>query len=167
MREPLIQDVLSLGLQKLNESIRAGTCEEWKQPNPNFLKRDLFYLHDGFRDANKTSNDLWLYKLDLDIDLLYIKQPVYADLDSGPAAVWRWAHYRQSWSEWVYQEDRNSFRRWGWYVMWDRSRLDAIGIFQNPWEAADEVDPEVLIVKEEEEQRKEEWWRQMEECPTM
>ncbi|KAI1288285.1 hypothetical protein F5Y03DRAFT_404932 [Xylaria venustula] len=159
MSDSLIQNVLSLGLQKVDKIIRTEIYEECEQDRL-LPHESLFYLTDGFRHANKESHGFWLRNTDPNVDLLHIKQPLYADPDSGPADIWRWAHYRESWHNWVYQENRETFRRWG-YVMWDRSRLDAIGIFQNPWKEMDEVDAMLKIDEEEEE-----WWQQMKDMGT-
>lgn len=81
----------------------------------------------------------------------YFHTPFFADPDTGPVDVWRWVHADESWQNWVYQEDRSRLRRWG-YVLWDRARLEAAGIFETLME--DLIRPrEEEILEEQEAER--------------
>ncbi|KAI0426620.1 hypothetical protein F5Y09DRAFT_318433 [Xylaria sp. FL1042] len=162
MDAPYIQHILSLGLKKLYEITRTEPYEDRERvlcsgpaPPPSH-----FFLYEGFWYANERSDDFWLESPDPAKDLPYIKQPFYVDQDSGPADAWRWAHYEESWRNWVYQKNRHSLRKWG-YVMWDRCRLEAIGIFHDPWEETDSDNSEWLLDEEEARRRQAElyaWW---------
>lgn len=135
---PFVQHVLSHGLKKLHQIAGAETYEEryrllyFSHCPP---ATDSF-LHEGLRGANEQNDNIFLDDLTPEDRTLHIKKPFFADPDSGPADVWRWAHQEESWANWVYQENRHGLRQWG-YVMWDRSRLEAVGIFQKPWEDMD------------------------------
>lgn len=126
-----IQNVLSLGLAKLHQVAEAKTYEERHRllssshPPPFTVS----FLHEGLtKNTNELHDDVFL-----DDSLAEVIMPRFADPDSGPAFAWRWAHRGESWVKWVYQQNRHALRQWG-YVMWDQSRLDAIGLFQNPWQ---------------------------------
>ncbi|TGJ83304.1 hypothetical protein E0Z10_g5440 [Xylaria hypoxylon] len=151
---PYIQDVLSLGLERLRQIVRAETYDDRERllcsgysPRPTY-----FFLHRGLQDANERHDDIFLDDLTPEDEVLYIKQPLFADPDSGPADVWRWAHYEESWQNWVYQENRHNLRKWG-YVMWDRLRLEEIGIFQQPWEYTDDSHSRGSLLEQQEAQR--------------
>ncbi|KAI1371051.1 hypothetical protein F4677DRAFT_436620 [Hypoxylon crocopeplum] len=146
---PFIQEVLSLGLEKLHQIVNAETYEErWRLLNsrecPNAT---VSFLHDGLQGANERNDNIFLDDMTPEDEVVHIKQPFFADQDSGPADVWRWAHQEESWANWVYQENRRGLRQWG-YVMWDRSRLNAVGIFQDPWEDTDGSEESLLEEQE-------------------
>ncbi|KAI8948488.1 hypothetical protein F4801DRAFT_556711 [Xylaria longipes] len=131
---PWAQYILSLGLQKLCEISSAETYEEryraldaTKCPSvtPSFL-------HEGFEIASERNNDVFLEDLTPENETLHIKSPFFKDPDPGPLDAWRWAHLEETRSNWVYQEDRKELREWG-YVIWDRVRLEAVGIFDGSW----------------------------------
>lgn len=143
-----------MGLEKLYQIARAETYDDRERlfcsgyrPLPTY-----FFLHDRLWYANEQQHDIFLNELTPEDELLYIRQPFFADVDSGPADAWRWAHYGENRQTWVYQENRRDLREWG-YVMWDRSRLDAIGIFQEPWEDADDTGESFLEKQEAQRQR--------------
>ncbi|KAJ2971411.1 hypothetical protein NUW58_g9426 [Xylaria curta] len=157
---PHVQSVLSLGLEKLYEISRAETYEERYRAlgaenspsyNPNFL-------YDGLQeDANERYNDTAaLADITPENEKLYMKQPFFKDLNPGPKNAWRWGHIEESQSQWVYQQDREELRQWG-YVMWDQSRLDMAGIFQGPWE--DTLTERDLVLEEQESGREHAYMR--------
>ncbi|KND93678.1 hypothetical protein TOPH_01416 [Tolypocladium ophioglossoides CBS 100239] len=123
---PSIQHILSLGLAKLYQIAGAETYEErclllYSGHCPPATDS---FLHEGLQGANEQNDNIFLDDLTPEDETLHIKQPFFADPDS------------ESWANWVYQENRHGLRQWG-YVMWDRSRLEAVGIFQKPWEDMD------------------------------
>ncbi|RYC56095.1 hypothetical protein CHU98_g10120 [Xylaria longipes] len=131
---PWAQYILSLGLQKLCEISSAETYEEryraldaTKCPSVT-----LSFLHEGFEIASERNNDVFLEDLTPENETLHIKSPFFKDPDPGPLDAWRWAHLEETRSNWVYQEDRKELREWG-YVIWDRVRLEAVGIFDGSW----------------------------------
>ncbi|KAK8855987.1 zinc finger domain protein [Apiospora arundinis] len=88
----------------------------------------------GLGRANDRTNIIVLKWLTPeDGNLLRIKEPHRPDSDSdsdtGPADSWRWAHREDCWA---HQAKRRDLRLWG-YAMWNRSRLDAINLFREPW----------------------------------
>ena len=85
-------------------------------------------------DANERNSNLVLNELSTEEERNRIKSPFYSESDTGPADIWRWAHQGETLSHVVYQANRETLREWG-YVMWDRSRLDSFGIFDEPWDA--------------------------------
>lgn len=136
---PSIQRILLSGLKKLHQIAQAETYEERQGLLHHYctsrcspLAPELF-LYDGLLGANEQTHIIVLKWLRPEDDILRIKQPYYWESDPGPADGWRWAHQEESWAHWVYQENRRGLRRWG-YVMWDRSRLEAVGLFREPWD---------------------------------
>lgn len=86
-------------------------------------------------DAVHMDLDMGL-SFDTPIEQCLLRQPAfYQDPDSGPYDAWLWAHPadEEDSGTWNYQSDRSDLRQWG-YVMWDRDRLEASGIFEKRWE---------------------------------
>ncbi|KAI0429077.1 hypothetical protein F5Y09DRAFT_311415 [Xylaria sp. FL1042] len=157
---PYIQSILSRGLEKLYKISRAKTYEDRyrtldadKSPhvNPDFLYQGLE------EEANDSyHHTIFLEDITPKNERLYIQQPFYTDIDSGPVNAWRWAHIKESWLSWVYQQNRKELRQWG-YVMWDQSRLDAVGILRRPWD--DTISARDLILEEQEAERQHAYMR--------
>jgi hypothetical protein len=80
-------------------------CSDY-HPHPTYS-----FLYEGLRGANEQFADFLLDDLTPNEELLYIKQPFFADRDSGPADAWRWAHQEESWQTWVYQQNRENLRK--------------------------------------------------------
>ena len=148
---PYGQYVLSLGLEKLLRVAIADTYEErlgllnsGRGPSvtPDFLHRALEMV-------NERDDGIYLSDFTSVYELPHVKAPYFADTDSGPLDVWRWAHLDETRAQFVYRVDRQILREWG-YVMWDRSRLDEIGIFQKDWVPTDDVQNSLLDASETE-----------------
>jgi hypothetical protein len=58
--------------------------------------------------------------------------PSYRDPDTRPDNVWRWANTGEKLINAVNNPNRRVLRKWG-YVMWDRRRLIAKGLMDEPW----------------------------------
>lgn len=132
---PYIQQVLSVGLEKLHSIILAVTYKERYQllycrGSPRVT---YDFLSRGLQTANERSDRVFLDALSTEDEALHIKRPFFSDPDPGPRDAWLWAHQEESWANWVYQESRESLRRWG-YVMWDKYRLDSVHVLQEHWE---------------------------------
>jgi hypothetical protein len=132
---PEIQHILSFGLEKLYAIAGAETYEERYQVlNAHEIPDHTYeFLHGDFQYAHKPNDAIWPDDLSLDDEMFLIRRPFFADPDSGPVYIWRWAHVDQTWQDWVFQTDQHILRQWG-YVMWDRSRLEVVGAFQKPWD---------------------------------
>lgn len=133
---PFLQHLLSLGLRKLHQIVQATTYQERYDLlcSGDYPSGTRTFLHEGLQDdANDHAIDIYLNDLTPENEVLYIRQPLFVDSDPGPKDTWRWAHHDSPRSSWVYQDDRDDLRRWG-YVMWDRFRLEGAGIYQKPWE---------------------------------
>lgn len=135
IESPFIQHVLSLGVEKLYHIARAKTYEEKYDLlySPDHPPATDSFLMEGLRRANGQNDEVFLGNLAEEDEMLHVKKPCFADVDSGPEDIWRWAHQGESPASWIYQKNRQRLREWG-YVMWDRSRLEAIGIIKEPWE---------------------------------
>ncbi|KAH0592215.1 hypothetical protein MHUMG1_10071 [Metarhizium humberi] len=132
---PFIQHLLSRGLKKLLSVILAETYLErhrllYSRGCPPVTDN---FLHEGLESANGHNDNVSLESLSPREEALLFKHSFFRDPDSGPRDAWKWAHLEESRSHWVYVEDRDNIRRWG-YVMWDRCRLDSVAILQKPWE---------------------------------
>ncbi|KID83271.1 hypothetical protein MGU_09456 [Metarhizium guizhouense ARSEF 977] len=132
---PFIQHVLSRGLKKLYSIILAETYLERHQLlyDRGFPPVTDNFLYEGLQSANEHNDHVSLDGWSPENEALLTRRSFFADPDSGPRDAWQWAHREEAWTNWVYQEDRDNLRRWG-YVMWDRCRLDSVGILQVPWE---------------------------------
>lgn len=139
---PYVQDVLSLGLEKLHQVATVQSFEERCQLlPPRQLPHDhprhmtqLFYFQLGW--ANMENDDINLEDFAPEDEASLIRQPFFLDPDTGAADVWRWAHQKRTLANFIYHQDRSVLRSWA-YVLWDRARLDAVGVFQKPWEGLD------------------------------
>ncbi|KAK8136767.1 hypothetical protein PG984_004707 [Apiospora sp. TS-2023a] len=138
INSPSIQRILFSGLDKLHQITQAeayekryGLLYDSRTGVCSPLARELF-LYNGLLLANEQTHIIFLKWLTPDDDVLRINHPYFPDPDPGPADAWRWAHQEESWAHWVYQPKRRDLRRWG-YVMWDRSRLEAIDLFRESW----------------------------------
>ncbi|KAI8625206.1 hypothetical protein F5Y19DRAFT_489879 [Xylariaceae sp. FL1651] len=137
---------------KLYQITEAETYEErYQLLNDDGPSGTAYFLYSVNDLVNQKTRQHFLGALTPEEESMYIKQPFFADPDSGSEEAWRWAHKGESWKRWVYQPNRDVLRQWG-YVMWDRSRLETTGIFEEPWE--DTGIPENPH-HEEEEQRQE------------
>jgi hypothetical protein len=58
-----------------------------------------------------------------------IRPPYFEDVDSGPRDAWHWAHENEIPLLFICSDMRAPWREWG-YVMWDRSRLDEMKLFE-------------------------------------
>ncbi|ERS95277.1 hypothetical protein HMPREF1624_08489 [Sporothrix schenckii ATCC 58251] len=133
---PPLEHVLSWGLARLYHLTEAETYEEryrlldaGRNPAPTYS-----FLYEGLQMAANEYDSIVFYDdIQPEDEARYFHTPFFADPDTGPADVWRWAHIDESWQNWVYQEDRSHLRRWA-YVLWDRARLEATGIFETPME---------------------------------
>ncbi|KJK79987.1 hypothetical protein H634G_04226 [Metarhizium anisopliae BRIP 53293] len=132
---PFIQHILSRGLKKLYSIILAETYLERHQLlyDRGFPSITDNFLYEGLQSANEHNDHVSLDGWSPENEALLTRRSFVADPDSGPRDAWQWAHREEAWTNWVYQEDRDNIRRWG-YVMWDRCRLDSVGILQVPWE---------------------------------
>ncbi|KAK1768774.1 hypothetical protein QBC33DRAFT_577229 [Phialemonium atrogriseum] len=127
---PFIQHVLSLGLEKLHQIAGAETYEErygllYSSHCPPATDS---FLHEGLRGANEQNDNIFLDDLTPEDRTLHIKWLFFADPDSGPADVWRWAHQEESWANWVYQENRHGEQIYmsggtGWWSWGDQSKV--------------------------------------------
>ncbi|KAI1178163.1 hypothetical protein F4777DRAFT_586814 [Nemania sp. FL0916] len=119
---------------KLYQIVKAETyddreralCSDYR-PQPT-----CYFLHGGLAEACYYRNDPPPGGLITVDELRAFKQPYFADPDPGPADIWRWAHREARWQMYIQQHNRHSLRKWG-YVMWDKSRLEAMGVFLEPW----------------------------------
>lgn len=116
--------LLELGLEKLHEMVNAENYMKWHlvlddlrpQPGPGaFFDNNFINIHDQY--IHVRPNDL---------------TPTSYDPDYGPLCAWQWAHPGYLQANWIYQENREKLRRWG-YVMWDWTRLEGVGIFWACW----------------------------------
>ncbi|KAI1307128.1 hypothetical protein F5Y03DRAFT_126745 [Xylaria venustula] len=146
-----VQAVLSRGLEKIYKISRAETYDErYGVLNANECPHhNRGFLYEGLEEeANEPYNDnVYVEDITPVNERLYIKQPFFNDLDRGPMNAWRWAHVEETRSNWVYQQNRKELREWG-YVLWDQSRLDAVGILHERWE--DTVSVRDLVLEQQE-----------------
>lgn len=133
--ESHMQSVLSRGLRKLYE-IGAAETEEQKfrllyQQNPSSTSS---FLHDGLQFVDGLNGShAYLEDMTEEEESFYVRQPFSEDEDSGPRDAWEWAHASQTSVCWTYQDEHSDLRKWG-FVMWDQSRLDAIGVMEEEWD---------------------------------
>lgn len=140
---PFLQYVLSLGLETIWDIASTEVYEDRRQllESRGCPALAFTFLYEGLKEINS-------YQFNGTV--LAPRQVIDVDTDSGPEDAWQWAHDDEEDISWVYEENRQSLRRWG-YVLWDRSRLEAVGLFKNRWvDPDDSVDP---TMEREENQR--------------
>jgi hypothetical protein len=66
-----------------------------------------------------------------------VKPPVFEDSDEGPFMIWKRGTALHGRTGAVSHGHQGPLRRWG-YVMWDRDRLEALGILEEQWKQAED-----------------------------
>jgi hypothetical protein len=148
------QYFLSIGVKKLYEISNAGGYEEQYRAldakNPPGISDFLFQGFEFY--GNDRSDNVYLDELTREDEKSRIRQPFFDDPDLGPVDAWRWAHLQYPRSSWVYQESHRELREWG-YVVWDRPRLETVGIFRQACEDMPVTHDPVLLEQEAERER--------------
>jgi hypothetical protein len=128
-----IQHQLSRGLAYLRGLIQTWTSEERQVhlEDEESLVATFDFLGTRLHSAS-SGDDRVLADIQPEEEKDYISPPLFQDVDSGPEDAWRWAHAAESPGDWVYARRQSPLREWG-YVMWDRERLDAWGVFKHAW----------------------------------
>jgi hypothetical protein len=109
------------------------------------------FLYEALKNANEANDDILLSDFTLEEERTHIKTPFFNDPDTGPADIWRWTHEGETRAGFIYQEHQEPLREWG-YVLWDRSRLDNIGIFDSSWEPLD-ISSDMILERQQEAKR--------------
>ncbi|KAK5635624.1 hypothetical protein RRF57_011336 [Xylaria bambusicola] len=128
-----IQDVLFNGLGAVESISKAETYSQQQEAFdhvPSYrvigLYRALLTEHIDSTDHQNTM------VLNLKSSQEYASQvmhPFFDDPDDGPFTIWRWAHEQQPLSRSVNRWKQSTLSKGG-YVLWDRARLDALGILK-------------------------------------
>ncbi|KAL3491189.1 hypothetical protein BJX62DRAFT_237427 [Aspergillus germanicus] len=84
------------------------------------------------REFNEFEQPEPLKDLTATAEELLVRQPLYSDPDTGAELVWRWAHQKQTCSQFILSRSQAPLREWA-YVMWDYQRLEGWGVFERPW----------------------------------
>ncbi|KAI0838222.1 hypothetical protein F5Y06DRAFT_296762 [Hypoxylon sp. FL0890] len=138
--QPHVQAALFLGLIFL-ESIAKGAAGYLRMHDFAYMDRVLpswpRFLHTALRGIDFEAIDYYKYVFVSSFRnardyALKVKPPFFEDPDDGPFAVWKQTHELYPVNLSVYRMN-NSRLDWA-YVMWDRDRLDAYRILQDPWQ---------------------------------
>lgn len=155
VQNPSIQQLLLFGLGKLREIVEAETYDE-RYRILNAYHSSLvpqYSIYEALQAANG-QDDTTVAEFATGIVQGGFSPPMLEEHDAGPQEIWQWAHWEEEQWSWIYQPERDNLRRWG-YVLWDKARLDATGIFRKPWENPDS--PEDELEKEHEAIRQQGW----------
>jgi hypothetical protein len=125
-----LQYLLSLGVEKLYEIVRADSYESrYKlvyQKYPSSKK----FLYDGLSYAWPRNMSPFTHPF---LTFYTEKVSFFEDTDTGPVDAWSWAHELEVQVEnFVFSKHRRYLREWG-YVFWDRKRLDVMGCLETKW----------------------------------
>lgn len=135
-----IQDLLSHGLERLQQIANAGSYEARYHalhgPRRARLASGRDSLYKSLRNANKSDDELYLsdYTQKDNEKLARYHAPFVKDPDTGPMDAWRWAHQDETRANFVYSHSQIALRARG-YCMWDLARLEEWHVFQQPWKA--------------------------------
>ncbi|KAI9739807.1 MAG: hypothetical protein M1834_006528 [Cirrosporium novae-zelandiae] len=130
-----IEPILARGLSSIHSIVLANTYEDrYQLLYPDYPQHADNFLYEALSAANELDDSVYLEEYTTDDELSQIRSPFFQDPDTGPADVWRWAHQEES------CDLRQPLREWA-YVMWNRSRLDQMNIFQTPWDEPAELTP--------------------------
>lgn len=151
---PYIQHVLSLGLETIRDIIIAETYQDRYQllESKGCPSKMFSFLYEGLGEVHSRREDPSPTQSPVLVENEQDPRPFYPELDSGPKDAWYWAHDDEEELGWVYDAQRQNIRQWG-YVLWDRSRLEAVGLFESAWNAADESVDASLEDQEDQRQR--------------
>jgi len=107
------------------------------------------FLYEALNAANASDDGIELEDYTIDDEISNITAPFFRDVDPGPEYVWRSLHEMRSRAYFVNSESLISTRGWG-YVVWDRSRLDGMGIFEDDWVEPEAEPPSEDIIRRRE-----------------
>ncbi|KAI1423884.1 hypothetical protein F5Y12DRAFT_797928 [Xylaria sp. FL1777] len=158
---PYSQYFLSLGVKKLYGISSTEGHKEWYRglDDNNLLKLRNNFLFEALLQYDNVPTDVSLDEMTREDEKSHIKQPFFDDPDPGPVDAWRWAHWKDIRANWVYQEYHEELREWG-YVIWDRSRLETVGIFRQDYEEYEETSVRCKLLLDNREARKQFYYLQ-------
>lgn len=151
---PYIQHVLSLGSETIWAIITAETFQDKYQllESKGCPSKMFSFLCEGLEEVHSRREDPPSAQSPALGEHEQDPRPFYPELDSGPMDAWFWAHEDEDELGWVYDAQRQNIRQWG-YVLWDRSRLEAVGLFDSAWNDSDESMGASLEEHEDQRQR--------------
>lgn len=125
----LEEGYLSQGLDYLHSLLTAETYYDRSMVLEPHKPSDYCFLTAGLQ-AQENEDDYGAGQRQLrgeahDYDI----QALSAGDDSGPIEAWCWANGSETL---YYEHDQADLREWG-YCLWDKSRLEAWGLFRKPW----------------------------------
>jgi hypothetical protein len=122
-------DILSIGLERLHQIFTKGPNEAAELLAPVVKSPPLRCLPipQAFDQvASAITRDRWWQR----ISRPGFSEPCFfSDPDPGPAEAWVWGYRQDQDASSAFYEGRYNKRFWG-YVMWDRSRLEKLGVFE-------------------------------------
>jgi hypothetical protein len=148
---PYIQYVLSLGLEVIWDVITAESYQDRYQLLESKgcpSKMDVF-LYGALWQVN-----VWReYQHPAeDPESAHVPRALSRELDAGPKQAWLWAHRDPDNRAWIYARPWHYDRQWG-YVLWDKSRIEAVGLLESPWTAPG-PSADMFIDREEDQQER-------------
>lgn len=136
-----IEPILARGLSSIHSIVLANTYEDrYQLLYPDYPQHADNFLYEALNAVNERDDGVDLEEYTTDDELSRIRSPFFQDPDTGPADAWRWAHQEETCAHFVNTHARRSLREWA-YVMWSRSRLDQMNIFQTPRDEPAELAP--------------------------
>ena len=133
---PLIEHVLSLGLERLQDLVKAGSHSVRYHilGGKRYPSRNLEFLTAGLAESNEWGNGERLgdYTKDENDDLSRFHAPFFQESDTGPADAWRWASHNEASESFVHSSRQRALRARG-YCMWNLARLRQWPIFSEEW----------------------------------
>lgn len=91
------------------------------------------FLYHALEAANDSNDRLDLEDYTPEDEINNITPLYFKDPDPGPEEVWRLIHELSTRANFVNGEAWHLHREWG-YVMWDRTTLEEMGIFEEDWD---------------------------------
>jgi len=131
--------ILARGLASIC-SLQACTSYDSKASImcPDEPRASYIFLYHALEAANGSDNRINLEDYTPYDYISNIPPPYFEDPDSGSEDVWRFMHEISTRAYFINGEEWTLHRKWG-YVMWDRSTLDDMGIFDEEWDLSRRV----------------------------
>lgn len=129
-----------MGLQNIRKMIQADTYEERYALVKLAARNRGPPIRDTLDTARGRHREPLLFPqvLERNEDSVNIEGEVFADGDTGPHDVWRWAFSDVGGELQPRHHHQDIQRAWG-HALWDKDRLEASGVFDRLWQAMESV----------------------------
>lgn len=149
-----LQYVLSLGLEAISDIIKAESYKDRYQllESKGCPSRIFSFLCEGLWEVNRWRRGQRPTEDPVPVESAHVLRSLPRELDAGPKQGWFWAHNDPDERRLIYARTRHHDRQWG-YVLWDKSRIDAVGLTESASTSPDHSTDRYIAVEQDHQQR--------------